>query len=361
MRIGLIARADNTGLGVQTQDFARHMNPSKILIVDLEHLNGLKTYPERYPGAAVLKYTPYPEVNKSHPASVAAINSFLDGLDLVFSCETPYDYHLFTEARHRGIRTILQYNFELLDHLQNPHAPQPDLFMAPSYWRYADVEYNNKVFVPVPVDTERFTYKHRKVANTFLHLAGNNTAEDRNGTASLLASWNGVKPETSLLVRSPRPIIHHASNILIDNTLIHDNIDLYAIGDVLVMPRKFGGLCLPLNEALAVGMPVIMTDVCPQSDFLSPSALVSAPLNKKIMVKTFIDIHEVNQIELAAKINELVDNPNMVSFLSEQSGELAQLISWKRLAPVYQQVFEAVMDGVTPSNPFCWPDSKSYN
>lgn len=360
MRIGLIARADNTGLGVQTQDFYRFMNPVKSLVVDLSHLNGLPTHPERYPGSVVLKHSPYPATDQHHPTAVSVINSFLDDLDIVFTCETPYDYHLFTEARRRGIRTILQYNFELLDNLQNPHVPQPDLFMAPSCWRYSDVEYNNKIFIPVPVDTERFLYKHRTSANIFLHLAGNNTLEDRNGTASLLASWNGVKPDAQLLVRSPRPMIHHASNVRIDNTLINDNVELYNMGDVFVMPRKFGGLCLSLNEALAVGMPVVMTNICPQSEFLPPSSLVSAPVTKSVMVKTPIEIHEVNQTELAAKVNELADSPNLVSFLSEQSREIAQTISWTRLAPVYRQVFEAVMDGAIPSDLFSWETPKSY-
>lgn len=354
MRIGLIARADNTGLGVQTQDFYRFMKPSKTLIIDLSHLNGLQTYPERYPGAEVLRYTPYPDVSISHPVAVDTINSFLDGLDLVFSCETPYDYHLFREARRRGIRTILQYNFELLDHLLNPDAPQPDLFMAPSRWRYDDVGFSNKIFVPVPVDTERFVYQHRKSAKTFLHLAGNATFEDRNGTQSLINSWSGVKPEANLLIQSPRPIGGYWSNIRVDNTHTLDNADLYRVGDVFVLPRKYGGLCLPLNEALALGMPVIMTDLRPQNEFLPSESLVPAALSKCVFTKTSIDVHEVNQRRLAAKVNELVDSPDMVSSLSEQSGELAQAISWKRLAPVYQEVFEAVMDGVTPRDLFSW-------
>lgn len=361
MRIGLIARADNTGLGVQTNDFSRFMKPDKVLIVDLSHLNGLQTYPERYPGSVVLRYTPYPEVDKSHPVAVETINSFLDGLDLLFTCETPYDYHLFREARRRGVRTVLQYNFELLDHLCNPNAPQPDLFMAPSRWRYADVDFPNKIFVPVPVDTERFVYKHRTSAKTFLHLAGNATFEDRNGTLPLIKSWQEVKSGANLLIQSPRLINYGygAPNIRVDNTHTVDNTDLYRTGDVFVFPRKYGGLCLPLNEALALGMPVIMTDLCPQNEFLSPDSLIPAALSKSVFTKTSIDVHEVNQNALAAKIDELVDNPNLVSSLSEQSGELAQTISWKRLAPVYQEVFEAVMDGGTPRDLFSWSDSRN--
>lgn len=358
MKIGMLARADNTGLGIQTYDFYRHIKPEKVLVVDLQHLNGLQTDINKYPGSPIVKYTPYPAMAEGDGSLHSVFNEFLDGLDLLFSCETFYDYYLISEARRRGIRTILQYNFELLDHLQNPHVPQPDLFMAPSCWRYDDVQFNNKIFIPVPVDTNRFPYQHRTSAKTFLHLAGNATLEDRNGTLSLINSWQQVKSGADLLIQSPHSINHHGSNIRVDNTYTVDNTDLYRTGDVLVMPRKYGGLSLPLNEALALGMPVIMTNLCPQHEFLPSNSLIPATLSKQVTTKTSINVYEVNQNDLAAKIDELVDNPGMVSSLSEQSGELAQLISWKRLAPVYQKVFEAVMDGVTPPDLFTWPDSR---
>lgn len=357
MKIGLIARADNSGLGVQTLDFAKHVNPEKSLIVDLSHLNGLTTHPERFPGAEVLKYVPYPKVNESCPVSKAAIDSFLDGLDLVFTCETPYDSYLFLEARRRGIKTILQYNFEFLDNLENKEAPRPDLFMAPSCWRYEDADFSNKVFIPVPVDTERFKYVHRTSAKTFLHLAGNSTLEDRNGTLLLIASWRDVKFGANLLIKSPRVINFYGSpNVEVDNRKIEDNLELYQTGDVFIMPRKYGGLCLPLNEALALGMPVIMTDVCPQSEFISSSSLVRCSSTKRVNTKASIEVHTVDHNALAAKVDELTNSPDLVSALSKQSGEIAQVISWKKMLPIYNQVFEAVMDGVTPPDLFTWPN-----
>ena len=51
MKLGLIARMDNTGLGVQTTEFYKNMYPDKTMVVDISHLNGTKQYPERYPDA----------------------------------------------------------------------------------------------------------------------------------------------------------------------------------------------------------------------------------------------------------------------------------------------------------------------
>ena len=42
MKLGLIARADNTGLGMQTWEFYRAMKPEKTLVVDISAMNGNK-------------------------------------------------------------------------------------------------------------------------------------------------------------------------------------------------------------------------------------------------------------------------------------------------------------------------------
>src|SRR5581483_7515404 len=52
--------------------------------------------------------------------------------------------------------------------------------------------------------------------------------------------------------------------------------DIYKKGSVLVLPRKYGGNCLPMNEALSAGMPVIMSNISPQADFLPDKWLVDA-------------------------------------------------------------------------------------
>ena len=45
MNIGMICRADNSGLGSLSREFANHINPKKVLIV----ANGVfKTFRERY-------------------------------------------------------------------------------------------------------------------------------------------------------------------------------------------------------------------------------------------------------------------------------------------------------------------------
>jgi len=358
VRVGLIARADYTGLGMQTHAFYRHMNPFRTLVVDLSHLNNQKNDWNRYPGAQVLKYTPYPEPTRGQCAeSKRIIDEFLDGVDLVFTCETPYDYYLITEARKRGIRTVLQYNFEFLDHVRDHNLPQPDLFMAPSLWRFDDVPFANKTFLPVPVDRSQFPFKKRTEANHFLHIGGIPTGEDRNGTLALMEAWRHVQSDAQLTIRTQSRFKGNMdSRINIVSAVTQDSAELYESGDVFIMPRKFGGLCLPLNEALSCGMPTVMSNVSPQSGFLRPELLVDATHSKQIMTKSMIDVYEINQLDMATKVDELYKRPELVEELSEWSNQIAESISWERLAPVYKRVFVEVMEGRVPKTPFAWGD-----
>ena len=42
MTLGIIARSDNTGLGNQTRELVKMLNPDKILLIDSKHFNGNK-------------------------------------------------------------------------------------------------------------------------------------------------------------------------------------------------------------------------------------------------------------------------------------------------------------------------------
>jgi glycosyltransferase involved in cell wall biosynthesis len=124
---------------------------------------------------------------------------------------------------------------------------------------------------------------------------------------------------------------------------------LYSAGDLLVMPRKFGGLCLPIGEASAAGMPVLMSDVAPQNGLLAEQLLVPARLDRKAMAKVSVDVYEVEPRVLAAYVDELAADPNLMFQLSERADRLAEAMSWRRLLPVYMETLETVAAGRVPA------------
>src|SRR6185369_2430861 len=120
MKLGLIARADNSGLGMQTWEFFRHMKPDRTMVVDISKFNQNRQYPERY-------------ANDDNVVTVKGfpddwiVDVFLKDLDVVFIAEAAYNPYLYIRAKELGVKTAVQYNYEFMDWLINPNYTKPDM------------------------------------------------------------------------------------------------------------------------------------------------------------------------------------------------------------------------------------------
>jgi len=131
MKIGIVARSDNTGLGNQTRELVKMLNPEKILLINSYFFNRNKQNLEWYKD--------YDCITTEGFASNDEVSQFLDGLDVVISCEIFYNPNFIALAKRKKVKTILQYNYEFLDHLNNPSLPFPDVLLAPSLWNFDEV------------------------------------------------------------------------------------------------------------------------------------------------------------------------------------------------------------------------------
>lgn len=362
LRIGLVARADNTGLGIQTHEFYRHMEPHKTMVVDISRYNGNQQYPERYPGAQFVFGMPTAE----------DIERFLQDLDVVFVAEAPYNYYLYQRARELGVKTAVQYNYEFFDWFIHPEWPKPDMLIAPSVWHYEEVNaWCNSmglsgqpiahVYLHCPVNRDVLPRREILEAKTFLHVAGRSAAHDRNGTLSVIAASKYLKSDATIVVhfQGEQGIGHQATHtfddyfsylnehggeqIIMTQGEHKDYQDIYKNGDVLLLPRRYGGNCLPLNEAMSVGMPVIMSDISPNNKLLPPEWLVPATHINTFTPRTTIDIYDVSPQELAAKIDEFATmGPKRFKRETDLADAIADSISWSRLKPRYLNAFEGL-------------------
>ena len=91
-KLGLIVRMDDTGLGIQTRNLSYMLKPDKLLIIDSSPFNGNPQHPEWYEEWA------NKIVAKGFP-KLSEFKAFLNGIDTVLTCETPYGYELFTLAK----------------------------------------------------------------------------------------------------------------------------------------------------------------------------------------------------------------------------------------------------------------------
>jgi glycosyltransferase involved in cell wall biosynthesis len=335
VRLGLIARADSRGLGVQTHEFFRHMHPDKVMVVDCPSLKPLPIRGDWYQDATWIKGLP----------TAADFRVWLKDLDVVYTAETGYGQALWQEADRAWVKTVLHANYEFLD-----RTDSPTVWAAPSTWMFHDFP-DGSVYLPVPVALDRFAAPAVNSdpagsANHFLHIVGRPAVHDRNGTRDLLDCLRLVQSEIVLTIKCQepgyvesmiRPLPKNVT-VVVDSGDVPNYWDLYKGHDVLVMPRRFGGLCLPVNEALASGMPVIMPNIKPNNDWLPSEWLVRATPAGSFIAKQVVEFYETDPRALAEKIDCFAQDPDFHRTAAETALRLAKKLSWDELKPLYKKV-----------------------
>jgi glycosyltransferase involved in cell wall biosynthesis len=370
MKLGLWgARMDNSGLGMQTWEFYNAMKPAKTLVVDISMLEKtparvMKQYPERYIGkkATEVNNDPLPNVTFVHGIpNDNDIREFLQGLDVVFVAESAYNFNFYRIAREMGVKTAVQYNYEFFDWVEGSiwSANPPDLFIAPSTWHYDDVSKRcadfkkkglnvNHVYLHCPVNRDKIERRFIDSAMNFVHIAGRPAEHDRNGTYTFLQAVKASEGKIRGIVYTQDDDLKHEININYPSLTVKYNTtnyaDMYKKGSVLVLPRKYGGNCLPMNEALAAGMPVIMSKLSPQIDFLPDRWLVEATETDVHFAPRFnIPVYECDPAALLFRMLwfSSLSNQGMKDQV-EMADSLAESISWKEMKPKYEEVLEAL-------------------
>jgi glycosyltransferase involved in cell wall biosynthesis len=82
----------------------------------------------------------------------------------------------------------------------------------------------------------------------------------------LMHAMHRSRTDFELVVKSQEPtqLLRRDRRIIWDHCAPEEQQTLYEGFDALIMPRRYGGLCLPMNEALTSGLPVIMSDTSQQ-------------------------------------------------------------------------------------------------
>lgn len=335
MKVGIIARSEDRGLGIQTWEAVRHLNPDRVLVIDVQNPDGFPMHLDRYPGATVARLT------NGHHLAESLVREWLDGLDVVFSVETLYDWRLADWAREHGVATVVQLNPEFFQHDRpNWHEPAPTAWWNPTTWRAKDLGPAVR-YVPVPVAANRFEPRQLSGESRqlrALHVVGRAALGDRNGTEIALTTADETSNiEWTFRAQRERDLAHRSAGPT------PNYWDLYDGMDVLVMPRRYGGLCLPAQEAMAAGMAVVMPSCPPNGDWpIIPlrwqfQGTIAVPCGEIPMVAT-------DRPYLVATLERLATDRQFLDDAKLRSVEWAARNSWKALRPLYEAEFERAVD-----------------
>jgi glycosyltransferase involved in cell wall biosynthesis len=334
MRLGLIARADNRGLGQQTWAVHRNLHPTKTMIVDCPSAQPLQLHTDRFPGAHIVRGLPTEQ----------DYAQFLDGLDVVYTAETGYG-DLWSVANRMGVRTVLHANYEFLD-----ARDQPTTWAAPSLWNF-DRFPPGTTHLPVPIETDRFPITEKPLtASRFLHIVGRPAIHDRNGTLDLLQALQHVTAAITVTVTCQQPgyvcslirdhNIHTPNNV----TLIVDSADrddywtVYDNQHAMILPRRFGGLCLPANEAIGAGIPVVMPNIDPNNLWLPTEWLTEAQWSPNSGPNNTSSSTARNRNTWPPRSTSSHDNAFYVR-AAAKAHQLRATLSWETLTPRYWEAF----------------------
>jgi hypothetical protein len=307
VKLGIIARSDNSGLGNQTRELVHMLNPDKVMVIDFSEFKKKEQHPEWYDGYNVQEQYGYPDIN--------SCKRFLEGLDVVLTCETFYHKDFVALAGRYGVKTVQQYNYEFFENMLYPYNPVAQHLLSPSLWGFDEVarvfgHQTKLTHLPPPTNPDNFknarennlSKKHKR----FLHILGTAATKDRNGTQSIIEMLRYSKADYELVIRTQEPldIAIQDPRITIDFRDLEKQEDLYDGFDALILPRRYGGLCLPMNEALMSGIPVFMTDISPNNTVLPEEWVVPAKKIGEFNARVVVDVYDADIIKLA----ELVDN-----------------------------------------------------
>lgn len=305
-RLAIIARMDDSGLGHQTRDLVRLLNPDLVVVIDFTQHNGFKQHPEWYKDYNKIQI--YGFIQDYH------VNQIVKEVDIVLTAETFYNNNFIEIANRNNVSTVNHVNYEFFEPLSNRRLLIPTKIVMPSYWHVEDLQQmtdNNRVeYLPPPtfIDDYEEVRTHninRSGKKRFLHVAGKIAAHDRAGTLDLIEAVKYSKEDFELVIKVQSGQILDVSDprVMLDYSFPEDERELYRGFDAMIQPRRYAGLNLPMNEALSSALPVIMTDISPNNKVLPKEWLVPASLKFSFIARTVIDTYSADHEKLGVIID----------------------------------------------------------
>lgn len=318
MGLAMICRAEQGGVSSQLWEIYRHVQPDKALILTLADEPRGRPRLGRYalPGCEH-------RVSPHHPIDMETLDWLLDGTHTVFTVEGPYDNRLPTLCAQRHVRLVYHANPELWD---DRYRGATTKVWLPTVWEARRVK--DSEVMRMPVDRERCKYRERSEAKTFL-LPYGPAFHDRNGRDLFLAASDLVTSDVRLVVGGMHPT--DATHPRVEHSgEVEDYWQLYDDADVLVLPRRYGGLSLCIQEAAACGLPIVTLDLPPYNTEVHRAGLV--PTTWAYMARMRggrFEVHNCAPEALAETIDRLASTPDLVAEMSAHSDRFAATLDWE--------------------------------
>ncbi len=162
----------------------------------------------------------------------------------------------------------------------------------------------------------------------FVHVAGWGGLNNRKNTDALIRAWHKAAPQNAVLVlytQAPpgkygedcERILRQDASIELHGGTVDNIFEAYADADMLLWPSKREGLGLPIVEALACGLPVLISDGYMMKQWIIPGEHgVVCPAEPRESIQ-YLPEMRVDETALAAMIADLAAHPERIAQMAE--------------------------------------------
>lgn len=327
MTLGMVVRDDNGGLGNLTLDAFTNLRPDVTVVVQSRPCRG-----EPHPSLFEEPWTK--TVHVSNPITPQQWEQIAPLADVWWTAETWYCDQAETILNDAGCRSVLYAMPELFRGSQATEVWNPTPYLTDRD-RLGDV-------MPWPCNPPEKWQTKTKISR-ILHVSSG-AAQDRNGTHIFMEALRHVTSPVEVMLHDPDKMVAPKQwggmppNVGLRCT--HEYVEslqtFYRWADLLVLPRRYAGLCLPALEAFGYGCLVMMPDVDPQVNWpiVGVPAQRVRPIN---LIGGKIPKWEVNPMVLADRIDKICGSS--VRWVVDRSGEnrdWAVSRSWRALKELWQ-------------------------
>ena len=332
MTFGILVRDDRGGLGNLTVEAWSNLKPDLTVVVQSRPCRG-----EPRPDVFTADWTTTVHVPNPIPDQWWITNA--GAVDVWWTAETWYSNIAEQAIRDAGSRSVLYVMPELFrssnaDDLWNPTGYLTQSLPA----RTQTVEWPTTL-----PDTWHLRSEIRRVVHVSSGARG-----DRNGTGEFVEALRLVESDLEVVVHHPDRLprlprrwterVGSGVSVTVQDAYVDDLTGLYRWADLLVMPRHYAGLSLPVLEAAATGCVVLMSDTEPQTGW--PVVLCpSVPGDPEFPVGHPTPTVRCVPPVLAAMIDSLAGLDSLsVARLSERSRVWSEGRSWQVLGSVWRDL-----------------------
>jgi hypothetical protein len=320
MTLGLVVRDDNGGLGNLTLDAFINLRPDVTLIVQSRPCRG-----EPHPALFEEAWTT--TVYSPNPVEPSTWEKLAGKADVWWTAETWYCDDAESILTKAGCKSILYAMPELFRGSQATEVWNPTDYLTERA-RLGDV-------MPWPCNPPK-RWRVKKSVKRIFHVVSGAT-QDRNGTLIFLEALRHVEAPVEVMLHDPDKMMNPQqwrgmpSNVALQCThdYVHSLQTFYVWADLLVLPRRYAGLCLPAFEAFGYGCLVMMPDVDPQVRW----PIIGVPASHARPVRLIggkIPKWDIDPLQVAKSIDRACNAPEeWVSDRSNESRDWAVSRSWE--------------------------------